>query len=385
MIRKKKAKCPHCEALHEYSEVVFPVVNDYGYWTVSCEKCEETFGVYITNPVESSMNPNYLIIERREGEPKPELVIATEIIEYNINFNKVSLQYDYESAPLYICNNNGLNLEVLAGEALEAAFEELRLQYCSVVNYCLANRTHDYEFFVAEVEISCSCGFIHKAMFYCPFRLNGSTPQSPSEFLLADIDGVELATELTGVFTKTDIMAFLEKLIIRWNLRATSIVMASPFVGHQYLKKEEKLEVWNWLLSKLDYRKAIFITRTSTLNSYKKLICDQDGLNYELLREYDLENHIVSANTKKNDFHAKFFAGLDGKSSEILSGSANLVQGPSMENCSFQASKREIFLNRYWKPLKVNIDLHPVKTRHWLACSFQGGSWRTTPQSGTEI
>ena len=385
MIRQKKAKCPHCQTLHAYSEVRFGFVNDTGYWKVSCANCGKEFGLHVANPVESSMTPNYLVKERLEGEPEAGLLFSHDIIEYNINLNKTSHEFDYGAATLYRCEKNGDNLELLAKTGLERAFEDIKSQYSSVVNYCLSSRTNDYEFFIAQINIACNCGSTHKATYYADFLTSGSVPQNPSEFLLADIDGVVLPLELTGVFTKTEIMAFLEKLIIRWNLKATSIVIASPFVGHQYLSKQDKLDIWNWLLSSLDYRKAIFITRTNTLNSYKKLLSDQDGLNYEILEEYDLENRLVSANTKKNDFHAKFFVGLGTDSAEILSGSANLVQGPSMENCSFQTSTREIFEKRYWSPLKINVELHKGRTKHWLECSFNDNGWSTIPKSGTEI
>ncbi len=385
MNKQKKAKCPHCETLHEYSEVKFPMMNDSGYWKVQCSKCGEGFGIRVLNPSESSMVLNYLVVERREGMLNAGLPFATDIIEYNIDLNKTSHDFDYTAASIYLCDKSGCNLEELAKQSLNISFKYLKEQYGLVLNYCLSNRSPDYEFFIARLPVTCPCGKSHTAVFYTLFRTNGDVPQSPEEFLLADVDGVTLSNGLTGLFTKTEIMEFLEKLIIRWNLKASTIVIASPFVGHQYLSKEDKLSIWNWLLSQLDHRKAIFVTRTNTLNSYKSLLCDQEGLSYEILKEYDLENRVVSANTKKNDFHAKFFAGLAGASAEVLSGSANLVKGPSIENCSFHVDSRDRFDQRYWSRLNVKNGLQAAQKRHWIECSKLNGNWCATPKSGTEI
>ncbi|MCO4322358.1 hypothetical protein [Aliidiomarina quisquiliarum] len=385
MIKRKKAKCPHCETLHEYSEVKFSMVNDSGYWKVQCSKCDESFGIRVLNPSESSMERNYLVVERHEDTLDAELSFATDIVEYNIDLNKTSHEFDYTAATLYLCDTSGCDLEQLAKQSLNTSFKNLKEQYGVALNYCLSNRTPDYEFFVARLPVSCLCGSSHTAIFYTSFLTNGHVPQRPEEFLLADVDGVALSSGLTGIFTKTEIMAFLEKLIIRWNLKASTIVIASPFVGHQYLSKEDKLSIWSWLLSQLDHRKAIFVTRTNTLNSYKSLLCDQEGMNYEMLKEYDLENRVVSANTKKNDFHAKFFAGVADTSAEVLSGSANLVKGPSMENCSFHVDSRDRFEQRYWSRLNVKNRLHAVQKRHWIECSNLNGNWCAVPKSGTEI
>lgn len=42
---------------------------------------------------------------------------------------------------------------------------------------------------------------------------------------------------ILGVFTKTNIMNWLYKLLIRWGLLFDKIYLVSPFVGHQFFKK----------------------------------------------------------------------------------------------------------------------------------------------------
>ncbi|TVU68775.1 phospholipase D family protein [Cobetia crustatorum] len=328
---------------------------------------------------------NQLVVEIHEEITDLVLPFATDTIECNINLNKTSHEFDYTAASIYKCEICSCNLELLARQALENSFKYLVEEYRSVLNYCLSNRTPDHEFFVARLPVTCTCGERYTTVFYTQFLTNGAVPQSFKEFLLADVEGVTLSSGLTGLFTKTEIMAFLEKLIIRWNLKASTIIIASPFVGHQYLSKEDKLRIWNWLLSQLDHRKTIFVTRTNTLNSYKNLLGDQEGINYEILKEYNLENRVVSANTKKNDFHAKFFAGLTDTNTEVLSGSANLVKGPSIENCSFHVDSRVSFEQRYWNQLNIKKVLQAAHPRYWLECYKSNHGWCTSLKSGTEV
>jgi hypothetical protein len=87
-------------------------------------------------------------------------------------------------------------------------------------------------------------------------RCDNAIQTSPDEYLLADVSRSDLPERLDGLNSKSEIMAFLEKLIIRWHLIADQIIVASPFVGHQWLSKEAKMSMWTWLLSMLDPRKS---------------------------------------------------------------------------------------------------------------------------------
>src|SRR3546814_19536320 len=67
----------------------------------------------------------------------------------------------------------------------------------------------------------------------------------------------------------------------------------------------------------------------------------------DILEQFNRENKVGAAGKSKQDFHAKFYAGLSDDWCEVYSGSANLVRGPSMENTSFQRLAREAFDQRY--------------------------------------
>jgi hypothetical protein len=177
-------------------------------------------------------------------------------------------------------------------------------------------------------------------------------------------------------------MTMLEKLIIRWNLSKDKIFVASPFVGHQWLTKGDKLSTWKWLLSILDHEKTIFVTRKATFTNYKNLLKETDGLEHDFLESYDLENKIISAEIKKQDFHAKFFIGLSEDSSEVMSGSANLVTGPSIENISFKRMNKEKVYSKYIDRLKLNLPKLETKGKFWIEISFQDRKWKAIDKQG---
>src|SRR3546814_7141008 len=104
--------------------------------------------------------------------------------------------------------------------------------------------------------------------------------------------------------------------------------------------------IWNGLLSMLDARITVVVTRSASWKAYREEM-KEAGLPVEILEQFNLENKVVSAGKSKQDFHAKFYAGLSDDWCEVYSGSANLVRGPSMENTSFQRLAREAFDQRY--------------------------------------
>ncbi len=374
VVKNKKAKCPHCTYPNSYNEVHFHGINDFGSWSVSCESCSKEFGISIENPYESAMILNYLINDRVVGTDKiAGLTYSNDIVEYNFDLNKLNLKFNYQGEPLYRCDNCNSNLELKARNALLADFQYIKSQYGNAINYTLASRCPDYKFLVVNVEFTCDCGSKHNAKFYCDFLLNGTMQTEIDEYLLADVSGVDLTSDIDGLYSKTDIMNFLEKLLIRWNLLANQIIIATPFVGHQYLKREDKMAVWTWLLNMLDPNKAIFITRAATFNSYKSVLDDIQGLNHGLLKEYDLENKIIESNNKKNDFHAKFYSAIFTNKAEVMSGSANLVSGPSIENITFKIMNNIKYDARYITPLSLKIPVSTTKNEHWVEINSDDG------------
>jgi hypothetical protein len=180
-------------------------------------------------------------------------------------------------------------------------------------------------------------------------------------------------------------MAILEKLLIRWHLTSNSIVVASPFVGHQWMKQAEKMQIWTWLLGILDPGKAAFITRGKEFTSFRSLLQEVDGLDYRVLQEYGLESKLVAADTKKQDFHAKFFIGMDDERCEVLSGSANLLNGKSIENLSFKAISPERCASRYLDKLNVQLPTPEAPSRHFVLIRQDSDKWTGNAVNGSRL
>lgn len=377
----KKVKCPKCGYPHQFTEVYFTAANDTGIWEVECDKCKDIFYLRINNPNESCFHKNFLIKDRNSKVEGCEY--AEDVVEYNIDLNERKNVFNYDAAPIYLCSENNENLELRGREEFKKNLDFIKKEYANAVNYCLSNRTPDYEFVVVKLKINCSCSQEHVAMFYCKFMLNGTVQQYSDEYLLADITSTNIEEEIDGLFSKSEIMTMLEKLIIRWNLSKEKIFIAAPFVGHQWLKKGDKLSTWRWLLSLIDHKKTIFITRKATFTSYKNVLKKMDGLEHEFLESYDLENKIISAEVKKQDFHAKFFIGISEGSSEVMSGSANLVTGPSIENISFKRMSKEKIYSKYIDRLKLKLPKSEVNNKYWIEIIFQDGEWKAIDRKGS--
>jgi hypothetical protein len=209
-------------------------------------------------------------------------------------------------------------------------------------------------------------------------------PDLSKRCLLADVRGSALEARLDGIASKNEIMDLLEKLVIRWHLTADRILITAPFVGHPWMKRLHKQAIWEWLLSILDPGKALLVTRPATRTDYKKVL-KEDGLDYDMLRSYGLEHTLISAGVAKQDFHAKVYAGISTDRVEVLSGSANLVRGPSVENTSFRSIPCADFERRYLSKLNVEIPARPPESRAFTVMEIVNGQWRGNYHSGAPV
>jgi len=376
------AKCPVCGAPHHYVEVKFPIENDRGGWEAACQGCGKPFTISLRNPEESSAR-NFKILQRfdddfggYQGSAPP----ATEVVEHSLDMNENRLRYNYDRSSIYRCTQSGTNLETAALQQLEIHLSAVHKQFDDARNYMLASTTPDIDHVMVTVPIPCECGSLHNAIFYSRLFLNDTPAPNASEMLLADVGGTSLEDELTGIRSKSFLMDALQKLIARWRLIFDQIVIASPFIAHQYMSKEGKLEVWEWLLGILDPRRTLFITRSNSYKDYKRALLDS-GLDHDMLASFDLESRIIGAGTKKQDFHAKVYIGV-GEKCEIFSGSANLVPGKSLENASFSTMDRGRVDARYLKPLGVVLPLAPARASFHLGIKQKGGVWIANIEEG---
>jgi transposase-like protein len=354
---KKKTKCPHCNTLYNFTEIQFDSRNDSGYWEVKCENCDNEFHLEVSNPNESSMEKNYLVKSRHLDDIGFNADIScSSVIEYELNLNEQVLKFNYDAIPIYLCPSCNENMELLALSEFRLQFNDVKRQYKSIVDCVLAGQGSETKNIVIKIPVTCSCGKICEATYYTKFLLTGRVQEIVTDYHLADISECDIKKSINGLYTKSEIMQQLEKLLIRWNLFCLELRIVTPFVGYTYLKKEQKLATWNWILSQCDASKVKFITRAETLNSYKKVLEDVDGLKDDMLKDWGLENKLISANTKKNDFHAKFYAGMFNNRVEVLHGSANIVSGPSIENATLSEYSITDFDVRYTQKLNMNLN-----------------------------
>lgn len=359
--RKLKGKCPNCQAITAYTEVSFPATNDHGAIIAKCETCQSKFKITVKNPNESHITGGAIKIEYLDFEFEESIANAknyNELIDkiaYNIDLNKKLNSYPLTEAPLYICNCCKNNLEELAYSTFRDHEESINKANGEAINWIMAHsRTPDYKKIIVSLDFTCACDSACVAVFYRPY--NEFMQANYDEYLLADVSGaLDLSERIDGVVSKTTAMDILCKLIVRWNLLSQKILIATPFVGHQHMSDDQLSEIWSSILSWLDPKKSIIYTKSATANSFKRAFKASSGIDYSMLVEYELGNSAFDNAKRKNDFHAKFFAGISENSSEIMSGSANLLPGPSFENINFRRYKDYSTLyNRYLSPFGIS-------------------------------
>jgi len=230
------------------------------------------------------------------------------------------------------------------------------------------------DYILVCIDIECTCGEPHSAVFYAPTCLGASDVPLSERCLLAHVSKASLEDRLNCLASKSEVMDLLEKLLIRWHYTSDQILLATPFIGHQWMKPDEVQEIWDWLFQNLDPMKVTLLTHKSTWTSFKN-IQKKSGLSFEELERYGLEDKVVSAGGVKQNFHAKFFAGVSSDGVEVLSGSANLLRGPSIENITFNKMSAERFKERYLDILEYTPP-PPVKNRKsGSVLLFENGGW----------
>lgn len=378
------ALCPWCGAPHQYSEFTYTAVNDDGFWLLDCQSCGAEFVIQLKNAVETRASFHVRI---RGNEPftGDSKLIAKDVIHHNLETDEISHIFKYNQTPLYLCRHCGANAELSAQTALKDHFEHLLDAYRAAINFGLKGSLPGVEHVVIHVAGECECRRPFTATYYVQFLTNGDMQSDEADYLLADVTTSDLANRLDGLFSKTEVMQLLEKLIIRWHLTASQLVIASPFVGHTFLKSEQKLGAFDWLFSLLDPKLSIFITRRLTKTTFKKALEEVEGLDHATLEKYGLDTKLISADLRKQDFHAKFFIGIGESSAEVLSGSANIVEGPSIENISFRSYSKDQLEDRYLSRLKLTLPPPRQRPQRFVHIFQKEGKWISTEGTGSRL
>jgi len=375
------ALCPSCESPFHFTQTEFFVENDGGGWTVVCPECNKNFKFPVLNPQESSTKDQWRVTPFYDWPGgNIDTPIAAEIVTHDLPKTKLDWKYDLSTAALFRCRRNSADLDAAAYSLLHSERDNLEREWRKVENWLLARGSgggHTDKILV-QVDVPCKCCNTHQATFYAKTRLGASATPLADRCLLIDVESASLEDRLNCLASKTETMDLLEKLLIRWHATADRIILATPFVGHQFMKSTEILGVWDWLFKNADAERVTLITRKATWTRFRNAH-NESGVSFADLERYGLQEKVVSEGETKQDFHAKFFAGVSTDGVELLSGSANLVRGPSIENISFHRMSLERFQDRYLNVLKKPMPGLLPRQNLGDALSLKNGSWTFTP------
>ena len=150
------------------------------------------------------------------------------------------------------------------------------------------------------------------------------------------------------------------------------------------MSQEEVIELWEWIKNFLDPSKSSLVTRTATYNKYKKA-CEEKGISLEILDKYGLNNSIIQDFTKKQDFHSKIYVGYSSENAEMLVGSFNLMDGPSVENISFKPADYNTFMNKFINPMNIPIVNADSIETSWLRIFKQENTWSSNTIKSSNV
>jgi hypothetical protein len=376
-------KCSHCENNIRIHPVKFPVMNDHGGIIVECEKCNKLSFCETINPVETEISKGGRKIDAWDIDitsKKDAISMYTDIKELTDGLLVVGdlevrdYEFNFNSPHIYHCSNCGNEIESAAKKALINKNQKIATQYDSLMNYILANHRQQYDNLIVEVDTECGCGHVFVSYWHKNFVADHKPINPEKNLFLIGTDMPINASSIDGIMSKNDCKRILEKFIIRWNAIYPRLLIVTPFVGHQWLSQEEIIELWDWIKNFLDPKKSSLVTRTATYNKYKKA-CEEKGVSLELLERYGLNNSIVQEFTKKQDFHAKIYVGYSSENTEMLLGSFNLMDGPSVENITFKSTNYDTFKNKFVTPMNIPV-VSPDRMELYCLKIYQNeGKW----------
>jgi hypothetical protein len=358
----KIKQCPYCKNNIRIHQVKFPAINDYGGVIIQCQKCSELSYLKTINPDELSISlgglkhdtwDDFYITEENIIEKYPEIKELIPGLEVIGDIEEREYSFNYEHGHIYYCNSCNNEVENIARKQFKIDFSIISEKFKSLINFVAANDGWNRENLIIEVNCKCNCGQEFISFWHYKYLINGLNLDSDKIYLIGT--NMPLNTKnINGIMSKNNCIITLEKLIIRWNIIFPKLLIVTPFVGHQWMSKEEIIELWDWLKNYVHPEKTTLVTRTATFNKYKRA-CEEKGISIDLLDNFGINNPVIQDLTKKQDFHAKIYVGYSDTKSEILMGSFNLMNGPSMENISFLPSSYVNFIDSFISPLKISI------------------------------
>ncbi|WP_101564779.1 phospholipase D-like domain-containing protein [Alteromonas macleodii] len=376
-VTQNNTKCPNCSRVITISEVftkscslengiIIPAFDEIGVIIGKCSDCNKDFGVNVINPEFAEFNGGAEKVDyyfdtdcETKKDLYKDLLFSSTKVQGDEKLNQHYVNYTYDDYPLYVCNKCSKNLELLSLNTFKNHFDRFNNEHYNYVNWSLKNgRGQGPEYIIVKLSVECTCGNQCKSFFFKKYVESFNV--EIEDFSICNITGSRKINEIIspGVYSKDNSVSWLYKLIPRWTLLFDKVYIITPFIGHQWLKSAELMNVWLELINRLDHKKSKVVLRYGQFSNFKKAYSKENKESYDRLSEFDLGSDLLSELKQANDFHAKIYCGISQDDCEVFSGSANLVKGKSMEVMHFNKyGKFEDFNKAFLSPLGVKEDL----------------------------
>ncbi|RHH08649.1 hypothetical protein DW228_16740 [Bacteroides fragilis] len=361
-----KAKCsnPSCDNIFDMADIHYRGgINDKGGLIVKCCKCGHFSAIVAENPEEHFGMDGGTIEDRWEDEyPADYFNFKYKIKGFG---EKLMIEADaissnkpvWNSAP-YPFYANDFNYE-------EEAYRQL-LQNAGAINdafrvysnyYLKGKDTVEKSFIVINYPNSSRN---YQAIF--SKQIDNEGDLCVEGLYLIHHSDMDLEKRIDGIYTRNEAIVFLERCLNRWSTMCNEIIIATPFIGFNFNKKqkEEVVELWNWLDVNTNMKKTHFVTRKATFTLLKQSQ-NQEEVTFDVLKEWGLLGDLQNTGTNGEmnffqKFHAKFYAGIFSDRVEMLSGSFNIHTGEFLENLTFRTYDKLHFKENYIRKIAPSFD-----------------------------
>ena len=355
------------EVFHVYENYVPGGINDRGFIVLTCKRCGALTRVRMKNPSQYGYYDNFEIVsswedgETNEFENVP-LGQVADVMEYESPEGVLIRFHPYLECPFWACSD--VNLEMTAQCFFVKFRENIEKKLYDFKQAYLAGQFYAQDFrrclVIQKYRIK---GREYQAT-WCK-KIGSERTMTSKGFYLVDHDGNEKLID--GVYSRDEMLGYLERSLMRWKLLANQVVVVTPFIGFD-LKfsteedKKELIELWRLLNSLLDMNKTWFVTRMSSYSSLKKFQKEYE-VPADVLKEWDLMSNLQKMfdNPKtrvktKEQFHAKLYAGVFDDHVELFSGSYNVQTGKVLEQMSIRNMTKEMFKRNYLDKLVAGFE-----------------------------
>lgn len=350
-------------------------VNDPGGWILQCERCKTKFPYPVKNPFDySSVKSGAEILDKWDDEAGDKEAVwgkwglkdfAEDYAYDNLLFVQTGeyepLTFDEISENIYFCAVCDHHLEPLAYAGLREKLDVINAQIGSYLDVYAKGRSGSPSAVICVTHGVCQCGDKKQYIFYKEFIERELPVKDEYELYLIDATGSDLSKAIDGIYTRDNCLVILQKLLIRWQVFYNKVFLAVPFIGFEFKNSEsQRVDLWNWILRYTKPHKTELLTRKATFNSFLQAAKNK-GMGIDVLKDYGLLNPTLKELSEKKalfkrDFHAKYYAGFDRQSAEVLAGSFNIHEGSYYENLHYKRYDLGTFFRRYVLDMGIGFD-----------------------------